>query len=189
MDVVAAYERVGTYRGAAALCGVDPKTVRRKIEAHRRGVLDEDRAERASVPKNTDVVRDVMTQAVRDARGRITAKRLLPIARTAGYSGSARNFRRLVATVKRAYKLEQGRHQRRPAVWAPGDTVVIDWGTLSGVNGGGLHVFCAVLAWCRVRFGASPVTRPQRRRMPCWPSVSSSSAASRPRSSPIGWAV
>ena len=152
MDVVAAYERVGTYRGAAVISGVDPKTVKRKIEAHRRGVLDEDRAQRAPVPKNTDVVRDVMTQAVRDAKGRITAKRLLPIARTAGYQGSARNFRRLVATVKRAYKLEQGRHQRRPAVWAPGDTVVIDWGTLSGVNGGGLHVFCAVLAWCRVRF-------------------------------------
>ena len=34
-DVVAAYERVGTYRGAAVLCGMDPKTVRRKIEAHR----------------------------------------------------------------------------------------------------------------------------------------------------------
>ena len=43
MDVVAAYERVGTYRGAAAISGVDPKTVKRKIEAHRRGVLDEDR--------------------------------------------------------------------------------------------------------------------------------------------------
>ena len=46
--------------------------------------------------------------AVRNAGGRITAKRLLPIARAAGYQGSARNFRLLVATVKRAYKAEQG---------------------------------------------------------------------------------
>ncbi len=129
-----------------------PQDREAKIDAHRKGVLGEDRAERAPVAKNTDVVRDLVAQAVRDARGRITAKRLLPIARTAGYTGSARNFRRLVASIKRAYKLEQGRHQRRPAVWAPGDTLVIDWGTLSGVNGGGLHVFCAVLAWCRVRF-------------------------------------
>jgi len=36
---------------------------------------------------------------------------------------------------------------RRPAVWSPGEHLVIDWGSL-----GGLHVFCAVLAWCRVRF-------------------------------------
>jgi hypothetical protein len=32
-------------------------------------------------------------------------------------------------------------------VWAPGDTLIIDWGVQ-----GGLHVFCAVLAWSRVRF-------------------------------------
>ena len=37
MDVVAAYQRVGTYRGAAAICGVDPKTVKRKV-SHRGGV-------------------------------------------------------------------------------------------------------------------------------------------------------
>jgi hypothetical protein len=34
-------------------------------------------------------------------------------------------------------------------VWTPGDTVVIDWGTLPGT---GIHVFCAVLAWSRIRF-------------------------------------
>jgi hypothetical protein len=32
-------------------------------------------------------------------------------------------------------------------VWAPGEHLVIDWGVLNG-----LHVFCAVLAWSRVRF-------------------------------------
>ena len=32
-------------------------------------------------------------------------------------------------------------------MWSPGEHLVIDWGVL-----GGLHVFCAVLAWCRVRF-------------------------------------
>ena len=34
-----------------------------------------------------------------------------------------------------------------PAVWAPGETLIIDWGVLDGV-----HVFCAVLAWSRFRF-------------------------------------
>jgi hypothetical protein len=32
-------------------------------------------------------------------------------------------------------------------VWSPGEHLVIDWGVL-----GGLHVFCAVLAWSRFRF-------------------------------------
>ena len=149
MDCIAAFESVGTYRGAAVLCGVDPKTVRRKVEAHRQGVLDEERARRAPVAKNTDIARTVVTDKVRETKGRMSAKRLLPVARAAGYTGSPRNFRRLVAEVKKAFRAEQGRHQRRPAVWSPGETVVIDWGSLPG---SGWHVFCAVLAWSRFRF-------------------------------------
>ena len=80
-------------------------------------------------------------------RARISAKRLLPAARAAGYAGSPRNFRRLVAEQKKAWRAANGR-QRRPAVWMPGETVVIDWGTLPG----GVKVFCAVVAWCRFRF-------------------------------------
>lgn len=63
-------------------------------------------------------------------------------------AGSDRNFRRLVAGVKRQVRGEIGRHQRRPAVWVPGETLAIDWGLLPS----GLKVFCAVLAWSRVRF-------------------------------------
>jgi hypothetical protein len=32
-------------------------------------------------------------------------------------------------------------------VWAPGETLIIDWGVQDG-----WHVFCAVLAWSRWRF-------------------------------------
>jgi transposase len=80
-----------------------------------------------------------------DHKGRISAKRLLPAARTAGYAGSARNFRRLVAAEKRAWRATHHRG-RRPAVWSPGEVLVIDWGSQ-----GGLHVFGAVLAWSRFR--------------------------------------
>ena len=37
-------------------------------------------------------------------QGRITAKRLLPVARAEGYDGSDRNFRRLVADAKADYR-------------------------------------------------------------------------------------
>ena len=149
MDVVAAFENVGTYRGAAVMCGVDPKTVKRKVDAHRRSALTNQRQRRTRPVRNTEVVRSVVAEKIAETRGKMTAKRLLPIARAAGYSGSARNFRRLVAEVRKAYKITQGRHQRRPAIWVPGATLVIDWGTIAGTD---LHVFCAVLAWARVRF-------------------------------------
>lgn len=148
MDVVAAFKDVGSYRGAAEICGVDPKTVKRKVLAHEAGELDGKHAVRARVPRNTDVARELVAQRVADTRAKISAKRLLPEARAVGYAGSARNFRRLVAGEKKSWRADNGR-QRRPAVWVPGDTLVIDWGSLPGT---GIHVFCAVLAWSRVRF-------------------------------------
>jgi len=147
MDVVAAYKDVGTYRGAAEICGVDPKTVKRKVAAWEAGELDSERAARAPVPKNTDVARDLVVQRVEATKAKVTAKRLLVEARAVGYVGSGRNFRRLVAAEKKKWRARNGR-QRRPAVWTPGDALVIDWGTLPG----GVHVFCAVLAWSRIRF-------------------------------------
>ena len=63
----------------------------------------------------------------------------------AGYSGSARNFRRLVAEVKGEWRAKNHRG-RRPGIWTPGDMLVFDWVI------GPLFVFCAVMAWSRVRF-------------------------------------
>lgn len=143
MDIIAAYREVGSYRGAAELCGTTPKTVRRIIQRHEAGGQ---RPQRKPREHNYDRVVELVRGRVQATRGRISAKRLLPAARTAGYGGSARNFRRLVAAEKRAWRAEHHRG-RRPAVWAPGEVLVIDWG-----SEGGLHLFCAVLAWSRFRF-------------------------------------
>jgi transposase len=143
MDVLAAYREVGSYRGAAEICGTTHKTVRRIVERHEGDGAAPARKDRGH---NYDAVRTVVAEQVERTKGRISAKRLLPMAVAAGYEGSARNFRRLVADQKALWR--KGNHRgRRPAVWTPGDTLVIDWGVL-----GGLHVFCAVLAWSRVRF-------------------------------------
>lgn len=141
MDMVAAYTDVGSFRGAAAICGVDPKTV--KLAVLKAQGVPPERAERAH---NYDVVVDIVAKRVDKTHGRISAKRLLPEARAAGYSGSARNFRRLVAKAKNDWRAEHHRG-RRPGVWSPGETLIIDWGSV-----GPLHVFCAVLAWSRFRF-------------------------------------
>ena len=142
MDVLAAYRDVGSYRGAAAICGTTHKRVRRIVERHETGQVP------GGKPRehNFDRVAELVEARVAKTAGRISAKRLLPEAQAAGYEGSARNFRRLVAEVKQRWR--RGHHRgRRPGVWTPGDTLVIDWGV-----SGGLHVFCAVLAWSRVRF-------------------------------------
>ena len=120
--------------------------MRRVVEAHAAGSAGQGRPARRDRDRNYDGVRVLVTRRVARSCGQISAKRLLPAARTTGYAGSARNFRRLVAEVKAAWPA--GHHRgRRPAVWSPGDTLVIDWGSQ-----GSLHVFCAVLAWSRFRF-------------------------------------
>lgn len=139
MDINAAYREVGTYRGAADICGTTPKTVKR-------AVADAERTTNKAAPHNYDSVADIVAERVAATHGRISAKRLLPTARTAGYDGSARNFRRLVAMAKKKWRSANHRG-RRPGVWAPGDMLVIDWGQI-----GALSVFCAVAAWSRWRF-------------------------------------
>src|SRR3984957_8349216 len=147
MDMHAAYREVGSYRAAADICGTTPKTVKRSVEAARRAQAGGGGSP-GEVTHNYDGVADLVAAAVERTKGRITAKRLLPVAAAAGYVGSARNFRRLVAEEKARWRAQNHRG-RRPGVWAPGDVVAFDWGQI-----GSLFVFCAGLAWSRVRFVA-----------------------------------
>jgi transposase len=141
MDVIAAYRELGSFRAAAAVTGTTHKTVKRIVESHEQGA-----PEHRSRGHNYEDVAEIVRARIARTNGRITAKRLLPEVVAAGYSGSARNFRRLVAEEKNRYR--QGNHRgRRPGVWAPGEVLAIDWGVEAG-----LHVFCAVSAWSRFRF-------------------------------------
>jgi hypothetical protein len=142
MDMHAAYREVGTYRAAAEICGTTPKTVKRAVLA---ATVDA-KGENPVVAHNYDAVRDVVSERVARTQGKMSSKRLLPVATAAGYTGSARNLRRLVAEVKAQWRRENHRG-RRPGVWTPGDMLVFDWGEI-----GPLYVFCAVMAWSRVRF-------------------------------------
>ena len=152
MDIISAYREVGSYRGAAVMCGTTHKTVKRVIEAHQATSRGEQPAARVDRGRNYDSVAQLVVEKVNDTAGRISAKRLLPAARAAGYEGSDRNFRRLVADAKRQWRIGQARaNGRRPAIWTPGEVLAIDWGT-EVVAGRRVHVFCAVLAWSRMRF-------------------------------------
>jgi hypothetical protein len=142
MDMHAAYREVGSYRGAAEICGTTPKTVKRAVLA----AAARSKGENPIVEHNYDAVRDVVFERVARTQGKMSSKRLFPVATAAGYTGSARNLRRLVAEVKAQWCRENHRG-RRPGIWTPGDMLVFDWGEI-----GPLFVFCAVMAWSRVRF-------------------------------------
>jgi len=143
MNIISTYREVGTYRGAAELCGTTHKTVKRVVERAEAGGPPA----RAVRPRNFDQVRELVAERVAKSGGRLSAKRLLPIAQAAGYEGSARNFRRLVAEEKALWRKDNHRG-RRPAVWSPGEYLVIDWAEAAP----GLFLFCAVLAYSRWRF-------------------------------------
>ncbi|MDP9074464.1 MAG: helix-turn-helix domain-containing protein, partial [Actinomycetota bacterium] len=66
LDVITAYREVGTYRGAAEICGVTHKTVKRIIEK------DQAAAEQLARDKNYDSVRPLVAQAMRDTNGKIS---------------------------------------------------------------------------------------------------------------------
>jgi transposase len=152
MDVIAAYRDVGTYRGAAEICGTTHKTVKRIIETHELLSRGGHLPERVPRPRNYDEVAELVAASVKKTAGKVSAKRLLPAARAAGYAGSDRNFRRLVAGVKSEWRQGQARAGgRRPAIWSPGEVLAIDWGEQIAA-GRKVHVFCAVLAWSRFRF-------------------------------------
>lgn len=147
MDIISAYQQHGSYRAAADLCGTTHKTVKRVVDKFEADQADLAPAARAPRPHNYDEVADLVAERVDKSHGRISAKRLLPIAVAAGYEGSDRNFRRLVADAK-AFWRSQNHRGRRPAVWSPGQYLVIDWAQAAP----GLFLFCAVLAFSRWRF-------------------------------------
>ena len=140
LDILTTYQELGSYRAAAALCGTTPKTVRRVVERRSRPAT-----ERSSRPHNTDIVGALIAERIRATDGRISAKRLLPLCRAEGYTGSDRSLRRSVAETKTAYRHD--RRTYRPWQPIPGEHLVFDWGEV-----GPLKVFCVVLAWSRWRF-------------------------------------
>jgi transposase len=144
LDILNAYRELGSYRAAARLCRTTDKTVKRVVERLEAGGPYERRPRR--LVSNTESVKTVIEKKVKDTEGQISAKRLLPLVRAAGYRGSARNLRRAVAEAKGRWRRQ--RRLYRPWVPVPGRHLVIDWTPVQG----GLRMFCAVLAWSRYRF-------------------------------------
>jgi hypothetical protein len=92
-------------------------------------------------------VTELVVERVEKSEGRMSAKRMLPIARAAGYEGSDRNFRQLVADAKMLGAMTIIVVVARRCGHR-GEYLVIDWAQAAP----GLFLFCAVLSFSRWRF-------------------------------------
>ena len=76
MDIISAYQQVGSYRGAAELCDTTHKTVKRVVEKFE---SDEGAAPaRVERGHNYDGVAELVAERVKKSEGRMSAKRMLP---------------------------------------------------------------------------------------------------------------
>jgi hypothetical protein len=94
------------------LCGTTHKAVKRIVTA---ALADQLPAPRRVRDRRYDSTAKLVRDKVAGTEGGISAKRLLPVATAAGYAGSARNVRGLVAAEKARWR--RTRHRGRHHDW------------------------------------------------------------------------
>ena len=147
MQIVEAYDLVGSFRAAAELAGCDKNTVRDHVQRRAAGCDLGASTPRASV---IDAYRGKLEELVVGSSGRIRADVAHDKLVAMGFGGSARTTRRAVAEAKRAYRA--GRHRvYRPWIPEPGLWLQWDWGAGPTVAGRATQLWCGWLAWSRFR--------------------------------------
>ncbi|WP_335990044.1 IS21 family transposase [Glycomyces sp. MUSA5-2] len=147
MEILEAYDLVGSYRKAAELAGCDHHTVRRYVELRDQGVDPTKRKPRARL---IDDYMPKIEELVERSQARIGADMAHKKIVAMGYDGSERTTRKAVAAAKTSYK---SGHRRvfRPWIPEPGLWLQFDWGEGPRVDGRRTQLWCAWLAWSRFR--------------------------------------
>jgi hypothetical protein len=147
MEILEAYDLVGSYRAAAELAGCDHHTVKHYVERRDAGLEPDAGLERSSI---IDEFRPKIEELVERSTGKIRADVVHERLTALGFVGSQRTTRRAVADAKRHYG--QGRRRvYRPWIAEPGAWLQFDWGTGPSIAGRVTLLFCAWLAWSRFR--------------------------------------
>ncbi len=147
MEILEAYDLVGTYRGAARLAGCDHHTVQRYVERRETAA---DPAVAGPRPSMIDGYRakieELVVRSEGDIRADVVHERLVAM----GFDGTDRTTRRAVAAAKRGFAAGR-RRVFRPWITEPGSWLQFDWGTGPAIAGRATVLFCAWLAWSRFR--------------------------------------
>ncbi|MEX2549384.1 MAG: IS21 family transposase, partial [Nitriliruptoraceae bacterium] len=147
MEILEAYDLVGTYRGAARLAGCDHHTVQHYVE-RRDAAADP----AAAMPRSSVIddyrpkIEELVERSEGDIRGDVVHERLVAM----GFEGTDRTTRRAVAEAKGHFAVGR-RRVFRPWITEPGGWLQFDWGTGPSIAGRATLLFCAWLAWSRFR--------------------------------------
>lgn len=152
MDILEAFDATGCAHSAAALAGVDPKTVRRYVAARDAGRPVDAPVARV---KLIDAFMGKVEELVEASEGKVRADVVHERLELMGFTGDGRTTRRAVAVVKRAWR-DGHRRAYRPWITEPGLWLQFDWGNgpvVPGPDGSPRRtmLFCAWLAWSRFR--------------------------------------
>ena len=147
MEILEAYDLVGTYSGAARLAGCFKNTVKHYVERRASGGDLVEVAPRASV---IDDYRDKIEELVDRSEGDIRADAVHEKLVAMGFDGSDRTTRRAVADAKQNYAAGR-RRVYRPWIPEPGAWLQFDWGSGPSIVGRATLLFCAWLTWSRFR--------------------------------------
>jgi transposase len=148
MEILEAYDLVGTLRGAANLVGVDHKTVGHYV-AEREAAGGEWRRKERERPRSSPFDEKI-AEWVERSQGKVRADKVHERLVAMGYEGSERTTRRAVARAKARYRAGHGR-ALRPWVPEPGLWLQWDYGEGPKIDGKPTSLFCAWLAWSRFR--------------------------------------
>jgi hypothetical protein len=148
MEVLEAYDLTKSYRSAAQLTGVDHHTVARLVAARALGTeLGDEPALRSKV---AEAFADKIVEWIERSSGRVRADVVHDKLEAMGYQGSPRTTRRVVAALKADYEHEHHRIYK-PWITEPGAWLQYDFGAGPVIDGVAVIVFCAWLAWSRLR--------------------------------------
>ncbi|MGD6980993.1 MULTISPECIES: IS21 family transposase [Citricoccus] len=152
MEILEAYDATGSAHSAAALAGVDAKTVRRYVAARDAGAPVTGPGRR---PRMLDEHLPKIEEWVERSHGKVRADVIHERLVALGFTGTERTTRRTVAQVKAAWRAGH-RRTYRPWITEPGLWLQFDWGEGPKVPGPDgtprrTWLFCAWLAWSRYR--------------------------------------
>ncbi len=149
MEILEAFDLTGSLRDAAELAGCSHHTVARYVELRDAGRLPV-RGEPQQRDRLIDPFLDKVEEWVERSDGKLRVDVAFDKLVALGFTGSDRTVRRAVAQAKRTFRSGR-RRVYRPWVPEPGMWAQWDWGEGPRVAGRRTQLFCAWLAWCRMR--------------------------------------
>ncbi len=147
MEILEAYDLVGTYSGAAALAGCDKNTVKLHVQRRDAGQPPGLSPTRSSIiDGHRAKIEELVDRSHGNIRADVVHRRLIAL----GFGGDERTTRRAVAVAKREH--DRGRVRiYRPWIAEPGQWLQFDWGWGPMIGGRRTMLWCAWVAWSRFR--------------------------------------